>query len=119
MAGVVRRRASLRRGDVCWVALDPVLGTEIKKTRPAIVVSNDAMNKYSQRVVVMPLTSNVDQCFPGEALVTVRGKPSRALGDQLRSVDKVRLRKRLDTLAHGEMRKVDEALAITLALVRG
>jgi len=46
----------LRRGDVCWVALDPVLGTEIKKTRPAIIVSNDAMNRYSQRVVVMPIT---------------------------------------------------------------
>jgi mRNA interferase MazF len=118
MARVAPPRASLRRGDVCWVALDPVLGTEIKKTRPAIVVSNDAMNRYAQRVVVMPLTSHVDRCFPGEALVTVKGKPSRALGDQLRSIDKVRLRKRIDTLAQGEMQKVDEALAITLALAR-
>jgi mRNA interferase MazF len=118
MARVVRSRTSPRRGDVCWVALDPVLGSEIKKTRPAIVVSNDAMNRYSQRIVVMPLTSHVDKCFPGEALVTIQGKLARALGDQLRSIDKVRLRKRIDTLAQSDMRKVDEALAVTLALAR-
>ena len=60
MAGVRRSRA--RRGDVCWVALDPVLGTEIQKTRPAIILSNDALNQHGMRVVVVPVTSNVDHC---------------------------------------------------------
>jgi hypothetical protein len=60
------------------------------------VVSNDAMNQYAQRVVVVPLTSNVDHCYPGEALVTVKGKRARALGDQLRSIDRARLRGKLD-----------------------
>ena len=85
------RRARARRGDVCWVALHPAIGTEIQKTRPAIIVSNDAMNHHAARVVVVPVTSNVDHCYPGEALVTIRGKPARALGDQLRSIDKAGL----------------------------
>ena len=99
-----------------WVALDPALGTEIKKTRPAIIVSNDAMNSFAARVVVVPVTSNVDHCYPGEALVTIKGKPARALGDQLRSIDKGRLRGKVDVLAETELRQVDEALRITLAL---
>jgi mRNA interferase MazF len=114
MAGV--RGARARRGDVCWVALDPAVGSEIQKTRPAIVVSNDAMNRHGVRVVVVPVTANVDHCYPGEALVTIKGKPARALGDQLRSIDKVRLRGKLDTLASSEMRAVEDALRLTLSL---
>jgi mRNA interferase MazF len=82
----------------------------------AIVVSNDAMNRFGQRVVVVPLTTNVDHCFPGEAVVTIKGKPNRALGDQLRSVDKTRLRGRLDRLSQTEMTAIDMALAVTLSL---
>jgi mRNA interferase MazF len=74
------------------------------------------MNRYGMRVVVVPVTSNVDHCYPGEALVTIKGKPARALGDQLRSVDKARLRGRLDTLGTSEMRAVDDALRLTLSL---
>ena len=110
------RVARARRGDVFWVALDPVIGTEVQKTRTAIIVSNDAMNQFSQRVVVVPITSNVDHCYPGEAMVTVKGKPARALGDQLRSIDKARLRGRVDTLIMGELQQVEEALRITLSL---
>jgi len=112
---VARVRAP-RRGDVCWVALDPVLGSEIRKTRPAVIVSNDAMNRHGQRVVVVPLTSNVEGCYPGEALVRVKGKPARALGDQLRSIDKLRLRRRIETLARDEVAAIDAALRITLDL---
>lgn len=110
------KAAKPQRGDVYWVALDPVVGTEIKKTRLAIVVSNDAMNEAAQRVVVVPVTSNIERCFPGEALVMVKGKPVRALGDQIRSIDKVRLQRRADRLSVAELGRVDEALRITLAL---
>ena len=110
------RTVKPQRGDVYWVALDPVVGTEIKKTRPAIVVSNDAMNDEAQRVVVVPVTSSVEHCFPGEALVMVMGKPARALGDQIRSIDKARLRRRADRLSVAELGRLDEALRITLAL---
>ncbi|MBK5299374.1 MAG: type II toxin-antitoxin system PemK/MazF family toxin [Vicinamibacteria bacterium] len=105
-----------RRGDVYWVNLDPVVGTEIKKTRPAVVVSNDSCNRFSTRVVVLPITSNVHSLYPGEALVDVKGKPGRALGDQIRSVDKAGLKSRAATLTADEMARIDEALAITLAL---
>ena len=105
-----------RRGEVYWVALDPVLGTEIRKTRPAVIVSNDSCNRYGTRVVVLPITSNVDSVFPGEALITVRGKPGRALGDQIRSIDKSRLKARVGTVTPAEMVRLEEALAVTLGL---
>jgi mRNA interferase MazF len=105
-----------RRGDVFWVNLDPVVGTEIRKTRPAVVVSNDSCNRYGARVVVLPITSNVDSLYPGEAMVDVKGHPGRALGDQIRSIDKRRLKAKVTTLTADEMARIDEALAITLAL---
>lgn len=105
-----------RRGDVYWVNLDPVVGTEIRKTRPAVVVSNDSCNRYGTRVVVLPITSNVDSVYPGEALVDVKGRPGRALGDQIRSIDKRRLKSRVATLTADEMTRIDDALVVTLGL---
>jgi mRNA interferase MazF len=105
-----------RRGDVFWVNLDPVVGTEIRKTRPAVIVSNDSCNRHGARVVVLPITSNIDSLYPGEAMIDVKGRPGRALGDQIRSIDKRRLKARVSTLTADEMTRVDEALAITLGL---
>jgi mRNA interferase MazF len=105
-----------RRGEVWWVALDPALGTEIRKTRPAVVVSNDSCNAHGARVVILPVTSNVESIYPGEARVVVRGGAARALGDQIRSVDKERLRSRIATLTADEMTAVEDAMRITLAL---
>lgn len=102
-----------------WVALDPSLGSEIKKTRPAVIVSNNSCNAHGSRVVVLPLTTNVDSLYPGEALITVREKASRALGDQIRSLDKSRLRSRIETLSQDELAAVDEAVRITLGLWSG
>lgn len=104
------------RGEVYWVALDPVVGSEIRKTRPAVIVSNDSCNRYGTRVVVLPITSNVDSVFPGEALITVKGKQGRALGDQIRSIDKSRLKARVGTVTRTEMVRLEEALAVTLGL---
>lgn len=105
-----------RRGDVYWVNLDPVVGSEIRKTRPAVIVSNDSCNRHGTRVVVLPITSNVDSLYAGEAMVEVKGKAGRALGDQIRSLDKSRLKARAGRLTMEEMSRVDEALAITLDL---
>jgi mRNA interferase MazF len=81
-----------------------------------VIVSNNSCNAFGARVVVLPLTSNVDSLYPGEALVTVKGKPSRALGDQIRSLDKSRLRSRIETLNQEELAAVEEAVRITLGL---
>lgn len=105
-----------RRGDVYWVALDPAKGTEIRKTRPAVVVSNDSCNAFGTRVVVLPVTSNLSSLFPGEARIDLRGKPARVLGDQIRSIDKSRLRSRIERLTASEMAAVEDALRITLDL---
>ncbi|MDO8681354.1 MAG: type II toxin-antitoxin system PemK/MazF family toxin [Acidobacteriota bacterium] len=105
-----------RRGDVYWVNLDPVVGTEIRKTRPAVIVSNDSCNRYGTRVVVLPITSNVSSLHPGEAMVALKGKPGRALGDQIRSIDKARLKARAGVVTADEMAHIDKALAVTLAL---
>lgn len=109
-------RVTPRRGDIFWVALDPARGTEIKKTRPAVIISNDSCNRHGARVVVLPTTSNVDSLYPGEAVIQVRGRPARALGDQVRSLDKARLRSRIGTLSAEEMAAVEEAIRITLGL---
>ncbi len=67
-------RAPPRRGDVYWVALDPTLGTEIQKTRPAVVLSNDSCNRHGARVVVVPVTGNVGPSYPGEAEIDLPWK---------------------------------------------
>lgn len=109
-------RAAPRRGDIFWVRLDPTVGSEIQKTRPAVIVSNDACNTHGSRVLVVPVTSNVSAFYPGEAAVRFGAKEGRALGDQLRSIDKTRLSGRIGTLTAREMQLVDEALRITLDL---
>jgi|SRR5579885_677188 mRNA interferase MazF len=107
-----------RRGDIYWVALDPTLGSEIKKTRPAVILSNNSCNAHGTRVVVLPITSNIESLYPGEALITVDGKPARALGDQIRSLDKSRLRSPIGSLTTDDLTAVEEAVRITLDLHR-
>ena len=80
----------VKRGDVYWVNLDPTVGSEIKKTRPALVVSPDDMNMKLPRVIVAPLTS-AGQALGCRPEVRFKGKRARILLDQLRCVDKVRL----------------------------
>lgn len=113
---MARVKAAPRRGDVYWVASDPALGSEIRKARPAVVISNDSCNRYGSRVVVLPVTSNVSSLFPGEARIQIRGQPARALGDQIRSIDRARLRGRIGHLRHEEVLAVEEAVRITLVL---
>ena len=103
-----------RRGDIYWVTLDPALGSEIRKPRPAVVISNDACNTHGARVVVLPITSNVTSLYPGEARIHVRGRPARMLGDQIRSIDKARLRAWIGSVNPAELHEVEEAVLMTL-----
>jgi mRNA interferase MazF len=78
----------MKRGDVWWVAFGPALGGEVRKERPAVIVSNDAANKHLNRLQVLPLTTAVDRVYPSEARVTVPGRRHKAMADQLTTVSK-------------------------------
>lgn len=106
----------MKRGEVWWVTFQPAIGGEVRKDRPAVIVSNDSANKHLNRIQVVPLTSNVDRIFPSEARVTVRGKPHKAMADQLATVSKQRLDNRIGRLSAADMRAVEQAIKVQLAL---
>ena len=106
------------RGEVWWVEFDPAVGTEIRKTRPGIIVGNDAANRNLSRVIVVPLTSNTERLFPGEARVTVAGTQSKAMADQLMTADKSRLKSKVGELTKLDMQAVEAAIRLQLALAK-
>jgi mRNA interferase MazF len=107
-----------RRGEVWWVSFDPSVGGEIQKTRPAIVISNDSANAALNRVVVIPITSQVAKVYPGEALVTLNGEQRKAMADQIMTASKQRLRNKLGNLSHTDLTAVENAVLLQLAIRR-
>lgn len=106
----------MNRGDVYWVNFDPAVGSEIKKMRPAIIVSNNFNNNYMPRIQVIPLTSNITKVYPCETLVVIRGKQGKALADQITTVDKSRLGEYLGTLTAAEIANVNKIIRLQLEL---
>jgi mRNA interferase MazF len=104
----------MKRSEVWWVNFDPSIGGEIKKKRPAVIVSNDASNKFLNRVQVVPLTSKTEKIYPSEAVVVFQGEERKAMADQLATVSKERLFRRAAILSQEDMHKIEEAIKTQL-----
>jgi mRNA interferase MazF len=111
-----------RRGEIYLVGFDPTVGHEIQKTRPAVVIQNDVSNRYSPITIVAALSSQFsDPPFPREVPIEPAdgglAKRSAVIVNQIRSVDRLRLRKRLGKLSDRSMARVDQAIKISLGLI--
>ena len=111
----------MNRGEVWWVEFDPApmdkLGSEIRKTRPAVIVSNNTSNRYLARVQVVPLSSNVERIYPSETVVTIAGQRSKIMADQIMTADKRRLKQTMGKLSLADMQAVDGVIKLQLGLV--
>lgn len=106
----------MRRGEVYWIAFDPSVGGEIQKTRPAVIVSNDAANRATNRTIVVPLTTQVDRVYAGETLIQLNGQTRKAMADQLTTASKLRFKKVIGTLSPEDMGRVERAILIQLGI---
>jgi mRNA interferase MazF len=107
-----------RRGEVWWIAFDPSMGGEMQKTRPAIILSNNGANAALNRLIVVPLTSQMAKVYPGQALVMLNGEPRKAMADQLTTASKKRLRSKMGELSASDLFGVETAILLHLGIRR-
>ena len=102
----------LKQYSVVLVNLDPTIGSEIKKTRPCVIVSPNELNKYLKTIVVVPMTSNLNK-YPTRVSIKSNGKKGMMAIDQIRTIDKSRIIKIFDKLKSSEIRKLKDVFRET------
>lgn len=108
--------ANINRGDIWWINLDPTQGSEIKKTRPCVVLTHDTLNRLRRTVVIVPLSTAAKTHPPITLPVTCQGNSAVAVVDQIRAVAKHRLKSKIDTLTPGELDEICQAVSTILEL---
>lgn len=96
---------------------EPATGSEVRKTRPAVIVSNDSSNRSMSRVQVVPVTSNTTKLYVFESRIDVKGAQGKAMADQIMTADKQRLKKRIGKVSPSEMLSIERAIKIQLAII--
>jgi mRNA interferase MazF len=109
---------TLKRGDVWWVSFETSVGGEIRKTRPAVIVSNNAANAVLNRVVIVPLTSRTAKVYPSEVLVQLDGKRAKAMANQITTAAVERVQSRIGALSPADVRGVEDAILQHLGIRR-
>ena len=104
------------RGEVWLIAFGPAVGGEIQKTRPAVIVSNDTANHLINRVQVVPVSSQTDRLYPAEFAIVLNGQRRKVMADQIATVSKNRLQRRMARLSPEDMDGVERAMRIQLGL---
>jgi len=119
--GVSNRMDFPKRGEIWLVSLEPVVGHEIGKTRPALVISNDRNNKFAETITVLPITSKTEKIYPFETFISKEESKlpndSKVKSNQIRTIDKKRLVKFKCRLSEEKLREIDQALIIHLGIV--
>lgn len=104
------------RGEIWWVALDPTLGSEIRKTRPCVVISVNVLNERRRTVIVVPLSSSPKASPPILIPILCDGRPTVAVSDQIRAVAKERPRSQLGAISTEEMAALEDGLRQVMQL---
>ena len=110
-------RRKIKRGEVYLINFDPTIGGEIKKTRPGIIISTDKANPYLNRVIVIPLSSKIEKLYPSEVKIEFGKKESKAMADQIRTISKKRIIKKLGKVSGNDIKKVESVVKLMLELI--
>lgn len=105
-----------RRGEVWWMNFDPSLGQEVKKKRPAVILSNNLSNRYLKRYQVIPLSTKTDKLYPSECRILINGRESKAMADQLMTVSELRFLDKIGQISPAEMMEVERIIRMQLDL---
>lgn len=105
-----------KRGEVWWVNFDPSIGGEIRKKRPAVIISNNMANTALNRVQVIPLTSNTHKLYPAECVIHINNSLSKAMADQLTTVSKLRLVSCMGEISPQDMEAIEQIISFQLGL---